>query len=147
MNAFSAEQYLDGGPVTYGGVLSWEISKQPAGLIRVWDAEGEAWGEFTDSIGLFWTPVDGDGWPIPDQREVTWAELLQEWGPVTDDAPAAKPADPPTRCGWASDCTKAAADDYDQLCAEHLAPIAAGRIGYVAEVLLSETPGAGRDGE
>ena len=147
MTEFRAHEYLVGGPVTHGGDIEWEISTQPAGLTQVWDRDGLEWRDFGDASGPFWLPFDADGRLLPHPREASWVELLQEWGPVTDEAPTVKPVDPPMSCGWHDGCTKTAADDYDQLCAEHLAPIAAGRVGYVAEVLLSETPGAGRDGE
>jgi hypothetical protein len=185
MTVFSAHQYLVGGLVTHGGDIEWHIDEQPAGLTRVWDAEGEAWGEFTDSIGVHWTPVDSDGWPIPDHREVTWAELLQEWGPATDEAPTAEPvaatrtpcdAESPTcyampdgtvscrciichRCGrhtgnsnqghyWARCKVTKTIRDFHFCCPDDCELEAkAAAVRATAEVLLSETPGAGRDGE
>lgn len=88
---FAACRYIVGG---LGGDVELHVDEQPAGLTRVWDLSEAEWREFAiDATSTYWTPTRPDGTPEPDCARIGWAELLEEFGPVSSVMPAYDPLD------------------------------------------------------
>lgn len=79
MTIYSSHMYEVGGRYTHGGDIERHTDAMPAGLFQVWEI-GEDETHWVCNDGGIWTAV-GEA----DSVELTWDELLAEFGPVTDD--------------------------------------------------------------
>lgn len=77
MTIYSSHTYEVGGQYTHGGDIETHTDPMPDGLFQVWEVEDGAHWVCNNGI---WTAV-GEADPI----ELTWVELLDEFGPVTDE--------------------------------------------------------------
>jgi hypothetical protein len=83
MTVFYAKTYTVGGLYTHGGDRETHHDPMPEDLTRVWEiepflpADTRPWERDADG---FWSMPDE-----PDSQVLDWVELLDGFGPVTDD--------------------------------------------------------------
>lgn len=84
MTVYQSETHPVGGLHTHGGDIERHTDPEPDGLVQVWEVEaGNHWCRYDDGL---WRAV-GEG----DSVELTWTELVTDFGPVTDDEEACDP--------------------------------------------------------
>lgn len=75
MTVYRATRYEVGGQLAHGGEVETHYDPMPATVTQVWDYEGDPWTR----VGDEWLPVE------PEYGSVPWEELLEDFGPVTDE--------------------------------------------------------------
>lgn len=82
MTIFYAKPYLVGGSYTHGGDEEVHFDEMPADLTKVWEID-----PFPPDDTRPWTRDDNGLWSFEgeDGLELSWEELLYEFGPLTDD--------------------------------------------------------------
>jgi hypothetical protein len=84
MTVFYAQDYMVGGLYIHGGDRETHYTPMPEGLKKVWEIEPVPPGDTTP-----WVRGDGDYWTVAaeghEELALSWEELLEEFGPLTDD--------------------------------------------------------------